>query len=260
MSEILITRDAGVHVVRMNRPEKKNALTRAMYDAMTTSLQQADKDDDIAAHMIVGAGGVFSAGNDISDFAKRATDLNATSGAAGFIRTLPALDKPIVAAVDGLAVGVGVTMIFHCDLVYASPTASFRTPFLDLGLVMEAGSSLLAPRIMGHQRAFELLCLGEAYSAEDGQRAGFVNKIVPVDTLEAEALKAAARLAAKPRQALQEARRLLRGATKGEALARIEEESRIFAELLRTPEAREAFAAFLEKRKPDFTRARAKNR
>ena len=150
-------------------------------------------------------------------------------------------------------------MIFHCDLVYASPTASFRTPFLDLGLVMEAGSSLLAPRIMGHQRAFELLCLGEAYSAEDGQRAGFVNKIVPVDTLEAEALKAAARLAAKPRQALQEARRLLRGATKGEALARIEEESRIFAELLRTPEAREAFAAFLEKRKPDFTRARAKN-
>ncbi|MEZ5850793.1 MAG: crotonase/enoyl-CoA hydratase family protein [Hyphomicrobiaceae bacterium] len=257
MSDIVVTRDAGVHVVRMNRPEKKNALTRAMYDAMTASLQQADGDDAIAAHVIVGAGGVFSAGNDITDFAKRATDLNATSGAAGFIRTLPTLQKPIVAAVDGLAVGVGVTMVFHCDLVYASPTASFRTPFLDLGLVMEAGSSLLAPRIMGHQRAFELLCLGEPYGAEDGLRAGFVNKVVAADQLEAEAFKAAVRLAAKPRQALREARRLLKGAAREETLARIDEESRIFAELLRTPEAREAFAAFLEKRKPDFAKARA---
>ena len=257
-TEIQVTRDGAVQIVRINRPDKKNALTRAMYDAMTSALNDGDASADIAVHMITGTGGVFSAGNDIGDFAKRATDLNRAGGAASLIGTLPLLKKPIVAAVDGLAIGVGVTMLFHCDLVYASPTASFRTPFLDLGLVMEAASSLTAPRVIGHHRAFELLCLGEPYSAEDAYRAGFVNRVVPSATLEAEAMKAAQRLAAKPPAAMSAARRLLKGGTPEEATARIKQEGAVFAELLGSPEAKEAFAAFLEKRKPDFAKLRKK--
>ena len=258
-SEIQVTRDGGVQVIRINRPDKKNALTRAMYETMTTALTDGDADDDIAVHMITGTGGIFTSGNDIKDFASRALDLRQTkSGASSFIGTLPVLKKPVIAAVDGLAIGVGVTMLFHCDLVYASPAASFRTPFLDLGLVMEAGSSLLAPHIMGHQRAFELLCLGEPYSAEDAHRAGFVNRIVPAAELEAEAMKAAHRLAQKPPGALAEARRLLKGQTPDHARQRITEETLVFAALMSSPEAKEAFAAFLEKRKPDFAKLKRK--
>ena len=254
-TEIQIARDGGVQVVRINRPEKKNALTRPMYDAMTAALQEADANDDIAVHVITGTGGVFTSGNDIKDFASRSTDLAPrASGASSFISTLPSLKKPIVAAVDGLAIGVGVTMLFHCDLVYASPAASFRTPFLDLGLVMEAASSLMAPRIMGHQRAFELLCLGEPYTAEDAHRAGFVNRIVQASHLEMEAMKAAHRLAAKPAGAMAEARRLLKGKMPDHASAQMVEEGLVFAKLLASPEAKEAFAAFLEKRKPDFAK------
>ncbi|MBS0241506.1 MAG: crotonase/enoyl-CoA hydratase family protein [Proteobacteria bacterium] len=256
--EILVSRDGEVQVVRLNRPEKKNALTRAMYDSVTDALKAAETDDGIAVTMITGTGGVFCAGNDISDFAKRATELAGPRGASNLIHTLPTLEKPVVAAVDGLAIGVGVTMLFHCDLVYASPRASFRTPFLDLGLVMEAGSSWLAPTIMGHQRAFELLCLGEPYDAEAGYRAGFVNKVVPVEQLEAEALKAAQRLAAKPRTALIAAKRLMKTGVKERAHEQMGRESVLFGELLQSAEAREAFAAFLEKRKPDFAKARGK--
>lgn len=257
-TEIEITRDGGVQLVRINRPDKKNALTRAMYDVMTRAMKEGEADEAVAVHMVAGTGGVFTAGNDIGDFAKRAVDLNREGGASSLIGTLPTLKKPLVAAVDGLAIGVGVTMLFHCDLVYASPAASFRTPFLDLGLVMEAGSSLMAPRIMGHQRAFELLCLGEPFTAEDGLRAGFVNRIVAAADLEAQARKSALRLAAKPPGALAAARRLLKGTTEAEALARIKQEGQVFADLLGSPEAKEAFAAFLEKRKPDFAKLRRK--
>ena len=256
-TDIQVSREGGVQILRINRPEKKNALTRAMYETMTAALKAADASHDIAVNLITGTGGLFTSGNDIKDFASRSLDLTQTkSGASSFIATLPLLKKPIVAAVDGLAIGVGVTMLFHCDLVYASPTASFRTPFLDLGLVMEAASSLLAPHIMGHQRAFELLCLGEPYTAEDAHRAGFVNRIVPALQLEAEAMKAAHRLAAKPAGALAEARRLLKGQTPEHASTRIAEESLVFAALMSSPEAKEAFAAFLEKRKPDFAKAK----
>jgi enoyl-CoA hydratase/carnithine racemase len=255
--EVLIQRMDDVQVIRLNRPQKKNALTRAMYDTVTAALKAAEADDGIAVHVVTGTDGVFCAGNDIQDFANRATDLGKPSGASGLIQTLPTLEKPLIAAVDGLAVGVGVTMLFHCDLVYASPRASFRTPFLDLGLVMEAGSSLLAPQIMGHQRAFELLCLGEPFDAEAAQRAGFVNRIVPADSLEVEALKVAGRLAGKPRAALVAAKRLMKTGAKDRALEQMGREAAIFSELLRSAEAREAFSAFLEKRKPDFAKARA---
>lgn len=257
--EIQITRAGDVQVVRMNRPAKKNALTRDMYDAMAEALMAADRDGAIAVSVITGTEGIFCAGNDISDFAKRSTNLSGTSGASGFIHALPKLQKPLVAAVDGLAIGVGVTMLFHCDLVYATPRASFRTPFLDLGLVMEAASSLLAPAIMGHPRAFELLCLGEPYDAEAAVRAGFVNRIVAPEKLEATALEAAQRLAAKPRAALLAAKRIMKLGAPEQAAAQMEHESKLYAELLASPEAKEAFAAFLEKRKPDFAKARSRS-
>ncbi len=255
--EIQIAARDAVQVITINRPEKKNALTAAMYDRMTTALKSAQSDDAIAVSVITGKDGVFCAGNDIQDFAKRATNLTSPGGASSFIATLPTLDKPLIAAVDGLAIGVGVTMLFHCDLVYASPRASFRTPFLDLGLVMEAASSYLAPAIMGHQRAFELLCLGEPFDADAAFRAGFVNRVVPPDQLETEAVAAAGRLAAKPRAALLAAKKLMRRGTREHTLEQMQREGSMFAELLRSPEAREAFAAFLEKRKPDFAKARA---
>ena len=256
--DVEIALEGEVQVIRLNRPEKKNALTGAMYDAITTALTAAEDDPTIAVSLITGTAGVFCAGNDITDFAKRATDLGRPGGASSLIQTLPTLDKPLVAAVDGLAIGVGVTMLFHCDLVYATPRASFRTPFLDLGLVMEAGSSWLAPAIMGHQRAFELLCLGEPFDAEAAFRAGFVNRVVPADTIETDAMHAAQRLAAKPRAALVAAKRLMKTGVKERALEQMSHESVIFAELLQSAEAKEAFAAFLEKRKPDFAKARAK--
>lgn len=254
--EVLVEQRGEVQLIRLNRPAKKNALTRAMYETVTEALRTGESDGAVAVHVIAGTDGVFCAGNDIQDFARRATDLGSPGGASSFIQSLPALEKPLIAAVDGLAIGVGVTMLFHCDLVYASPAASFRTPFLDLGLVMEAASSLLAPQVMGHQRAFEMLCLGEPFDAEAAYRAGFVNRIVPPDALEAEALKAAARLAAKPRAALIAAKRLMKMGGKDRALEQMSREATLFAELLQSAEAREAFAAFLEKRKPDFAKAR----
>jgi enoyl-CoA hydratase/carnithine racemase len=178
-----------------------------------------------------------------------------SSGASGFISALPLVAKPLVAAVDGLAIGVGTTLLFHCDLVYASPSASLRTPFLDLGLVPEAASSLLAPRLMGHARAFELLCLGEAFDAERALQAGIVNRIVPVAELEGQVLKAAKRLAAKPPGALAAARKLMKG-DPTEILAQIKREGEVFAERMGSPEAKEAFTALLEKRPPDFSRFR----
>src|SRR5262245_17448656 len=232
-----------------------------MYDAMTAALGTAESNEAIAVHLFIGSGGVFSAGNDINDFLRRA-EASGPGAAAGiptpsldFIRRLPKVTKPMIAAVDGLAIGIGTTLLLHCDLVYATPSASLRTPFLDLGLVQEAGSSLLAPERLGHPLAFELLCLGEPFAADRALAAGLINAIVPAAELEATALQAARRLVAKPRQALMTARRLLR---KNSAAIRsmIEEEAECYTRLMASPEAREAFTAFLEKRPPDFAKAR----
>ncbi|MEL6372764.1 MAG: crotonase/enoyl-CoA hydratase family protein [Pseudomonadota bacterium] len=252
--DIEITIDEGVQVIRLTRPEKKNALLGAMYDAMSQALDRGEREEGIVAHIFIGSGGSFSAGNDINDFVRRA---QAGEGAIptpslDFIRRLPRVTKPMIAAVDGLAIGVGTTLLFHCDLVYATPQASLRTPFLDLGLVPEAASSLLAPQRMGYQRAFEMLCLGEAFDGQRAYEAGIVNKVVALDALEATAMEAARKLAAKPPGALAAARRLVRGDIEP-ITARIEEEARVFGERLTSAEAREAFAAFFEKRKPDFS-------
>jgi enoyl-CoA hydratase/carnithine racemase len=227
-----------------------------MYAAINAALSGGDASPEVVAHLFIGSEGVFTAGNDIGDFLERARTGAALEGPVlDFIRLLPRVRKPVIAAVDGLAVGIGTTLLFHCDLVYASPEARFSTPFLDLGVVPEAGSSLLAPLRLGHARAFELLVLGELFTAERALQAGLVNAIVPAAELEATARKAAARLAAKPPEALAIARCLLRG-DQSAVSARIEEEARLFGERLASPEAREAFAAFLEKRQPDFGKLR----
>jgi enoyl-CoA hydratase/carnithine racemase len=258
-AEIDIKVADGIQVIRFMRPEKKNAFTAAMYDAMSAALDEGERSEDIAVHVFIGSGGSYNAGNDINDFVRRAN-----SGPDGiptpslnFIRRLPKVTKPMIAAVDGLAIGVGTTMLFHCDLVYATPAASLRTPFLDLGLVPEAASSLTAVLRMGHARAFELLCLGEPFNAERAREAGIVNAIVPAADLEATAMKTAVRLTRKPREALQSARRLMRGQIE-QFSTQIEEEARVFQARIKSAEAQEAFAAFFEKRPPDFAKLRRK--
>jgi len=246
----------GVQTLTLDRPEKKNALTGAMYGALARALRAGDADPAIHVHLLQGAPGVFCAGNDLADFLAASGGHDFDPDALAFLRALAGLEKPLVAAVDGLAVGVGVTMLLHCDLVFASPGASFRTPFVDLGLVPEAASSLLLPARIGHARAFEMLCLGAPFDAERARAAGLVNAVYPSPELEARAREAALALAAKPQAALRAARTLMR---RDRALveAVIDEEIAVFKTCVRSPEAREAFQAFLEKRPPDFARARA---
>ncbi len=248
---VKVERDGGVLVVRLARPEKKNALTGAMYEALIAALAEAGDDAEIAAALIEGSGGVFSAGNDIGDFLayalKPGAEMNEAPGIR-FIYALARFGKPLVAAVDGPAVGIGTTLCFHCDLVYASPSARFRMPFVDLGLVPEAGSSLLAPQRFGRARASEYLLLGEPFDAEAARAGGLVNAVVDAASLHAHALAKAKALAAKPRQALLSARRLIRG-DEAAMLARMGEEVRLFTAALKSPEAQAAFMAFMSRAK-----------
>ncbi len=241
--------EAGVSTLRLVRPDKKNALLPAMYTALVGHMIAGEADPAVGAHVFLGSGGVFTAGNDIGDFAARAMSGGSVleGPVLDFLRLLPRIEKPMIAAVEGLAIGIGTTLLMHCDLVYATPTARLQTPFLDLGLVPEAGSSLLGPQIMGHQRAFEMLVLGEAFSAERAREAGLVNAVVAADVLEATAIAAAQRLAAKPRQALIASRRLMRSDTAALSAA-IEAEATLFAERLGSAEAKAAFAAFFSRK------------
>ncbi|KQN04671.1 enoyl-CoA hydratase [Sphingobium sp. Leaf26] len=247
---IAITKNQGVVEIMIDRADKKNALTAPMYRAMTAALADASARAEIGAVLITGQGDAFCAGNDLKDFMA-----GPEGGAAAFdfIRAIAAFDKPLVAAVQGLAVGVGTTMLFHCDLIYAAPDARFVMPFVNLGIVPEAGSSLLAPAVMGHAKAAAMLLLGEPLDAEGADRAGLVTAVVPADGLLAHARTRAAALMAKPPQALLATRRLMKG-DPALLIARIEEEARLFRESLSSPEAQEAFAAFFEKRAPVFNR------
>lgn len=252
-AHVTITREGPVQILRINRPDKKNALSGEMYSALSDAIEAADASGDVAAHVILGVSGAFTAGNDIVDFLATSKGSGGVEPVLRFIRLLPRIQKPMIAGVDGVAVGIGTTLLFHCDLVYATPAAKFATPFLDLGLVPEAGSSLLFARTMGYARAFELLVLGNAFSAERGREAGFVNEIVSSDQLEAKVREAARRLAEKPPEALSLSRRMMRGDV-SEVVRRIDDEADIFRRRLASPEAREAFSAFLEKRAPDFAK------
>lgn len=235
----------GVRVVAMCRADKKNALTQAMYRAMAEALDGAHRNAAIRCIVLAGVPGAFSAGNDLEDFLKAVESGAGVSAAIAFLHALARCDKPLVAAVDGLAVGIGTTLLFHCDHVVASPASRFSTPFTQLGLVPEGGSSLLAPRLIGHQRAFALLVMGRPMDAAAAHEAGLVNTIS--DDAEAEAMKAAREIASLPPEAVRLSRNLLR--SREETIARIDEEAVLFAARLRSPEALAAFKAFLSRKK-----------
>ncbi|SIR09170.1 Enoyl-CoA hydratase [Rhizobium sp. RU20A] len=236
----------GVEVIRLNRPEKKNAITRAMYAAMTAALTASNTDPAVRVTVFLGSEGCFSAGNDMSDFLAFAMGGSMGSEVIDFLKALATYAKPLVSGVDGLAIGIGTTIHLHCDETIASDRSQFRTPFVDLALVPEAASSLLVPRIMGHQRAFALLAAGDVFLAPEAREAGLVRAVVAPPAVEAETLAAADRLAKKPPEALAIARKLLRGDT-SEVLARIDEEAAFFAERLKSAEARAAFEAFMRR-------------
>lgn len=252
--EILASRADGVLVLRLNRPARKNAMTGAMYRALADALTGAEADMDIRAIVLLGTAGTFCAGNDINDFLSRSPDAP-SQPVHGFLYALARSTVPMVAGVDGDAVGVGTTMLLHCDMVLVTPRARLRLPFVNLGIVPEAGSSLLLPRIMGHVRAAELVMLGEPFDGTRAVELGIANRLVEPDALEAEALAIAARLAAQPPGALRDTKRLLKG-DRAALEATIAEEIRIVSQRVGSAEAREAFSAFLEKRQPDFSRTR----
>ncbi|MBO6506987.1 MAG: crotonase/enoyl-CoA hydratase family protein [Roseibium sp.] len=244
---IRISLEDGVQTLRLDRPEKKNALTGAMYSDLAEALETGNGNPDVRCHLICGQPEIFTAGNDIGDFLQYAGRVAIDeTPVVRFLRALVTNEKPLVASVDGIAIGVGTTLLMHCDMVFASPRALIRSPFVDLGLVPEAGSSLLGPQLMGHARAFELLCLGNAFSAERALQAGLVNEVVAEDVDEV-ALACAKAISAKPPEALALSRKLLRGDT-GELSERVEEEIRIFANRLTAPETIAAFQAFMTKK------------
>ena len=247
MSEVTIHRNGAVLEITLARLDKKNALTGAMYRQLVVALDAAERDETIGAILLKGDGGVFSAGNDIVDFVT-GLDSGEEMPAAAFIRKLALNTTPIVAAVEGLAVGVGCTLLLHCDLIYAAPDARFSLPFVNLALVPEAGSSLLLPQRVGMARASAWLLLGEPFGAQEALDAGLVNAVVPNQELLGVAREKAAVLAGKPRAALAESRRLLRGDPKI-LLERMEIELEAFAHALKSIEARAALASFLNKRK-----------
>jgi len=245
---IQIQRHGAVQVIRMNRPEKKNALTRAMYAAMSTAILDSDDDAEIRANVFFGVPGAFSSGNDLQDFMAFATTGHMGSEVFDFLVAIVNAKKPMLAGVDGLAIGVGATLHFHCDLTFATPQSFFKTPFVDLGLVPEAASSLLGPAVMGHQRAFAFLAMGDGLHATEAREAGLVYGLVEAAELEATVLKAATEIASKPPQAMQIARDLLR-MPRQDTIDRIKLEARHFAERLQSEEARSAFMAFLSRKK-----------
>jgi enoyl-CoA hydratase/carnithine racemase len=249
MPDILVTDDGPVRTVRMNRPEKKNALTQAMYDAMAASIEEAGQRAKTRCLMVAGSPGAFCAGNDIGDFMQMATQSGAlTAPVLRFLHALARCEKPLVAAVQGAAVGIGTTMLLHCDYVVAAADAKLATPFAALGLVPEAGSSLIVPRLMGQARAFSLLVMGEPLTAEAAQAVGIVNSVVPAAEVDARALAAARAIAALPPEGVRASRRLLRGAP-DEIVARIDAEAEAFKARLTSPEAQAAFAAFLARKR-----------
>ena len=253
MSDILTDTSAGVLTITLNRVDKKNSITAAMYASMAEALVQAEADPAVRAVVFQGHETIFSAGNDIGDFLN-AKPSTMDSPVFRFLRGISTFPKPVLAAVCGPAVGIGTTLLFHCDLVYAGDNAAFSMPFVNLGLCPEAGSSLLLPQLMGHQRAAEALLLGEPFTAETALELGLINRIVPPAEANALAQMQAKKLAAKPLSSLLETKRLMKMSNAPVVAGRIAEEISSFGRMLREPAAREAFTAFVEKRRPDFAK------
>lgn len=253
MSDILSHQDHGVLTLTFNRPDKKNAFTGDMYAAMADAMNQAATDAEVRVLVLQGHEAVFTAGNDIADFLHKppASD---DAPVFRFLRAISTFAKPIIASVCGPAVGIGTTMLFHCDLVYAGDNAAFALPFVNLGLCPEAASSLLVPQMMGYHRAAEALMLGEPFMAEAALEVGLVNRVVPPSEANNLANAVARKLASKPISSLLETKRFMKKGQAALVQATMNEEAASFGRMLREPAAKEAFGAFMEKRKPDFSR------
>jgi enoyl-CoA hydratase/carnithine racemase len=239
--------------IELARPEKKNALTAEMYLQLADALAAADADPQARAILLHGSRDCFTAGNDLADFLKRPPS-GESSPTWRFFSVLPNLKKPVVAAVAGPAIGIGTTLLLHCDFVYAASTARFQLPFVPLGIVPEFGSTYLLPLLAGYQRAAELLLLGQPFTAEKAREAGIVTEVLAPESLMAKAEETARALAALPPESLRLTKRLLKSGLETTLKNRIAEEGKIFVERLASPEAKEAMSAFLDKRKPDFSR------
>ena len=258
MSHIKAATLNGVATIEIARPEKKNALTVAMYQAMADALRAAVADPAVRTVLITGQPSVFTSGNDIEDFVARPPGSGgshvAESPVFQFMQALLECDKPVVAAVTGAAVGIGTTMLLHCDFVYVSDEARLAMPFVGLGLVPEYASSLLVPQLMGHRRAAEKLLLAEPFTAEQAVECGIANAVLPATEVVNHARRVAERFNALPPGAVREAKRLMRGPQRAQVLQVIAEEGALFSARLRSPEAMEAFQAFFQKRAPDFSK------
>jgi enoyl-CoA hydratase/carnithine racemase len=250
--EILTHVEGGVMTVTLNRLERKNSITTGMYEAMTEALAAAQADAAVRVLVLQGHETVFSAGNDIGDFLNQ-PPAGTDSAGFRFLDRIATFPKPLLAAVCGPAVGIGTTMLFHCDLVYAGDNAAFSLPFVNLGLCPEAAASLLVPQMFGYHRAAEALLLGEPFMAEAALEVGLVNRVVPPTEANGVAQAAARKLAAKPASALAETKRLMKAGQQQLVLKQMADEGASFARMLREPAAREAFTAFMEKRKPNFS-------
>ncbi|OWY26645.1 enoyl-CoA hydratase [Herbaspirillum robiniae] len=250
--DIQLSKDNGILTIHFDREAKKNALTAAMYQQLADALKDAEADSAVRAILFTGKAQAFSAGNDLEDFLKNPPN-SKDAPVFQFLWQISHAAKPIVAAVSGVAVGIGTTLLLHCDLVYAADNARFSMPFTQLGLCPEAASSLLLPHVAGYQRAAEKLLLGEAFGPDEALQMGIVNRVVSLDELLPLAQKQAARLAALPAASIRVTKQLMKknrvAATEQQMAAEIEH----FAQMLTAPEAKEAFTAFFEKRKPDFS-------
>ncbi len=253
MSDILTSTDAGVMTLTLNRVDKKNSITSAMYAVMADALLHATNNANVRVFVFQGHESVFCAGNDIGDFLKSPPSRE-DSPVFRFLQGIAGFPKPMIGAVCGAAVGVGTTLLLHCDLVYAGDNAVFTLPFVNLGICPEAGSSLLLPQMIGFHRAAEALLLGEPFKAEAALAMGFVNRVVPAAEANALAQTQARKLAAKPMSSLLETKRLMRKAQTALVAQQMADEGATFSRMLHEPAAKEALTAFMEKRKPDFSR------
>ncbi|MBT4738834.1 MAG: enoyl-CoA hydratase [Rhodospirillaceae bacterium] len=242
----------GVLTLTISRPEKKNALTAAMYAALADAISDADSNKDVRVILITGSEDSFTAGNDLKDFLDN-PPVDPSSPVFQFMHAIAGAKKPVVAAVNGLAIGIGTTMLLHCDLVYAVDTARFQLPFVNLGLVPELGSSLVLPALAGRARAAELLMFGDPFNAATANEIGLINAVCSAADLLSTAQKAAEKLAAKPPAALRKTKALLNMSVE-DIRARIDQEAKVFGEQLNSAEVKEAIAAFFEKRAPDFSK------
>jgi len=249
---VIARSEDGILQLTLQRPERRNALTGEMYTALADNLAAASQDPAIRVVVIRGAGGHFTAGNDLADFMNNPPSLEGESPVLRFLMAIARFDKPLIAGVEGVAVGVGTTLLLHCDMVWAADSARFRLPFVNLGLVPEAGASLLLPRLVGRAKASELLLLGREFGAKEALEMGMINGVLAPGDLEAQLMAVAQSLAELPRGSVMASRALIRGPFQQQLETVMAEEGRLFFECLGTPEFSEAAMAFFEKRKPDF--------